>query len=120
MLKTSPGHSGAVWFQGGDKCEEVERRGGPGTIRNAIADFKAHPDKYVAMRYETDAHDEDWEEQDCTLFYRPTKQSSSLACDKRSGGWTVLEWTCHPLRPDVEVKDDGHEKRWLQPFVKRL
>ena len=120
MLKTSPGHSGAVWFQGGDKCEEVERRGGPGTIRNAIADFKAHPDKYVAMRYETDAHDEDWEEQDCTLFYRPTKQSSSLACDKRSGGWTVLEWTCHPLRPDVKVKDDGHEKRWLETFKETL
>jgi hypothetical protein len=118
VLKTSPGHSGAVWFKGGDKCEEVKRRGGRGTIRNAIADFKAHPDKYVAMRYWTDMHDEDREEQDCTLFHRPTKQSSSLACDKRSGGWTVLEWTCRPLRPDVEVKDDGHEKRWLQPYVK--
>ena len=57
--------------QGGDKCEEVERRGGRGTIRNAIADFKAHPDKYVAMRYSTDMHDEDWEEQDCTLFLPP-------------------------------------------------
>ena len=120
MLKTSPGHSGAVWFKGGDKCEEVERRGGRGTIRNAIADFKAHPDKYVAMRYFPDMHDEDWEEQDCTLFYRPTKQSSSLACDKRSGGWTVLEWTCHPLRPDVKVKDDGHEKRWLETFKETL
>ena len=26
------------------------------------------------MMYQTDMHDEDWEEQDCTLFYRPTKQ----------------------------------------------
>lgn len=116
VLKTSPGLSGGWWFRGDEEYKEVERRGGRGTIRNAIADFKAHPDKYVAMRYWTDAHDEDWEEQTCTLFHRPTKQSSSLTCAKESGDWTVLEWKCRPLRPDVEVKDDGHEKLWLQSY----
>ena len=117
MLEASSGVGGRYTCSG-IAPEKVERRGGRGTIRNAIADFKAHPDKYVAMRYQTDMHDEDWEEQDCTLFL-PPDQTIVVArvSHKRSGRLrTVLEWTCRPLRPDVEVKDDGHEKRWLQPY----
>ena len=50
VLEASSGVGGRYTCSG-IAPEKIERRGGRGTIRNAIADFKAHPDKYVAMRY---------------------------------------------------------------------
>jgi len=119
VLEASSGVGGRYTCSG-IAPEKIERRGGRGTIRNAIASFKSSPNVCAAILYQTDMLQEDWEKQRCTVFLRPSEVTATLQFDKekdRSGAFTVLEWKCRLLSPDVEVKDDGHEKLWLQPYT---
>ena len=71
MLEASSGVGGRYTCSG-IAPEKIERRGGRGTIRNAIASFKSSPNVCAEILYQTDMLQEDWEKQRCTVFLRPS------------------------------------------------